>query len=713
MTSLEPSCRPEWEGMRAASRRLQARDAGKTLLPRLTRIFLAISLAAAVISCAPPKETGDSAPPDSAAPAPAAGCASKAPLAPTLPMIRLEDLDLSLMRQSWARPQAGRSVNGLRLRIGGANYLKGVGTHAASRMTIALHGAAIAFHAEVGVDDEISTSTGAGTASVIFRVYVDRKKVFDSGVLRAGDRARRVDVDLAGASRLDLIVHDAGDGIDYDHADWANAWLVLDPAAKARPEALAQPPLAREIRTPRPGLAPRVNAPAVIGAGPRREFVWTLPVAGARPIQIRAEGLPEGLRLDPATGIIRGATGDPGEFEIRAIAENYAGRHEKTFRLVIGQGLALTPPLGWNNWNCWGPQIDDAKIRAAADAMVTSGLARYGWLFINVDDCWQGERDPQTGRIRPNANFPDMKALADFIHERGLRFGVYTDAGPRTCAGFEGSLGREELDARTYAEWGVDYVKEDWCNTGDMDPAQAYALMGRALEATGRDIVFSVCNWGVNEPWAWARQAGGHLWRTTGDIADNWPCVRNLWTAQEPLAAYAGPGGWNDPDMLVVGKMGWGPPLRDSKLTPNEQYSHMTAWVLLAAPLLLGCDLTQLDDFTLNLLTNGEVLAVHQDPLGRQARRAIQSGDFEVWVKDLAGGAKAVGVFEVGDHDLGLEEDARFVLDWKAAGLEGGAWNVRDLWRQRNLGACSGSMAVSLGEHGAELFLLTRAGAGE
>jgi len=616
----------------------------------------------------------------------------------------LAEMALSGILQSWSKPGAKVSVNGTPLRIGGQRFKRGIGTHAASRFAIDLKGAALRFRAKVGVDDEVATAP----ASVIFRVYADRKKVFESGVLRGGNAPVDVDVDLAGVARLDLIVNDASDSIDYDHADWADAALILkkDAGATALPARIPIKAPAREILTPPAPDTPRINAPGVIGAGPEREFIYTIPVSGKRPVRIAAEGLPKGISLDPATGIVRGETGPAAEYKIRLTAENKHGRAEKTIRLVIGQGLAKTPPMGWNNWNCWGRAIDDGKVRAAADAMVASGLAEHGWIYINVDDCWQGERDPKTKIIAPNSNFPDMKALADYVHAQGLRFGVYTDAGPKTCAGYEASKGFEEIDARTYAQWGVDYVKVDWCNTDGMDPAQAYSIMGSALKGCGRDIVFSICNWGFKDPWTWGAKAGGNLWRTTGDIADNWRCVVRYASAQAPIAEWAGPGGWNDPDMLVVGKMGWGPPLRDSKLTPNEQYSHVSWWCLLSAPLLLGCDLTQLDDFTLNLLTNDEVLAVNQDVLGRQARRVVQTPEIEVWAKDMSDGSKAVGVFSVGDYDLGLDQNIEYRLEWKALGISG-AWKARDLWRQKDMGEFIGGMGVSLPEHGVILMSLT------
>jgi alpha-galactosidase len=610
-------------------------------------------------------------------------------------ILRLEQLDLTHMTQGWGEAKAGKTIIEKPLRIHGRQFEHGVGTHAISQFAIDLKGAATAFHAWVGLDDETEGEPG----SVNFLVFIDKRKVFESGVMKFGQGPKEVRVDLTRARRLDLIVEDGDDSTDYDHADWADAYLTLDPKSNNIPESLPRKIRATGILTPPPSPAPRINAAGVIGAGAWRDFLYFVPVAGQRPMKIRVEGLPEGLTFDRGKGIVRGLTGKAGEYALTIEAENRYGRDRKSVRLSIGSGLALTPPMGWNSWNCWGTSVDEDKVKAAAEAMVETGLIHHGWAYINIDDAWHGRRDPRTGEISSNEKFPSMERLARFIHSKGLKFGLYTDVGPKTCASFEGSMDHDFRDAQTYAKWGVDYVKVDWCNMKGKDSEPAYRLFGRALAESGRDIVYSICNWGFQNPWEWGEDVGGNLWRTTGDIVDTWGSVYDIANKQAPLYPYAKPGHWNDPDMLVVGKVGWGPQLRNSRLTPDQQYSHISLWCLFSAPLILGCDLTQLDDFTLNLLTNDEVLAINQDMLGSQARRVVKEGAIEVWAKDLADGAKAVGIFVVKPDyfdELALKE---FSLSWKAVGLSG-PQSVRDLWRQKDLGVFSDAFTVSLPDYG-------------
>jgi len=614
-------------------------------------------------------------------------------------VLRLEDMDLSNMVQGYGQPMINQSIDKNPLTIGGVQFEHGVGTHAIGRFTIDLKGVALAFRAKVGLDDEASSKPG----SVVFRVYVDKKKVYDSGVLKGRNAPREVNVDLRDAKRLDLIVNDAGDFIHYDHADWADAVLLIKKDASEIPVSVPRKTAPSEILTPKPSGVPRINAPGILGAGPNREFNYIIPIAGDRPLKVSVTGLPEGIVLNPAVSRLIGETGEPGEHTLTITAENAMGKDTRTVILKVGDGLAKTPPMGWNSWNCWGCSVDEDKIKAAADTMQRSGLFHHGWTYINIDDCWQGSRDPETGKITSNEKFPDMKALADHVHARGLKFGVYTDVGTKTCAGYEGSKGHEVADANTYAEWGVDYVKVDWCNTEGMEPEPAYEKFGDALENCGRDIVFSICNWGHKDPWEWGERVGGNLWRTTGDIVDTWGSVYQIAMAQAPLYPYAGPGHWNDPDMLVVGKVGWGPSLRDSRLGPNQQYSHISLWCLLSAPLILGCDLTQLDDFTMNLLTNDEVLAVNQDVLGKQARHMIKTDQFQVWVKDLADGTKAVGIFNIANNDLDDIEPAEFTLRWADIGLKG-PQTARDLWRQKDLGVFPESYTAQIPEYGVLLI---------
>jgi alpha-galactosidase len=301
---------------------------------------------------------------------------------------------------------------------------------------------------------------------------------------------------------------------------------------------------------------------------------------------------------------------------------------------VPDNGLARTPPMGWNSWNKFAGRVDDAAVRAMADAMVSNGMKAAGYEYVNIDDTWQGHRDAQ-GNIIPNKKFPDMKALADYVHSKGLKIGIYSSPGPNTCAGYEGSYGHEEQDANTYARWGIDYLKYDWCGArniyADEDMQAVYQKMGDALLKTGRPIVYSLCQYGRYDVWKWGRKVGGNAWRTTGDIRDTWESMTKIGFAQDDLAPFARPGHWNDPDMLEIGNGG---------MTEDEYKVHMTLWAMLAAPLLAGNDLRDMSPAIVAILTNPNVIAVDQDKEGKQGRRVNKSGDQEIWARSLSGGGR-------------------------------------------------------------------------
>jgi alpha-galactosidase len=623
----------------------------------------------------------------------------------------LGSLDLSKMEQAWGTPHVDQSVEGHPLTIGGKAYATGVGTHATSVLRVKLDGRGARFTAWAGLDDEVGD--GKGTAE--FRVVGDGKDLWRSGLVKTHDAAKRVDVALDGVALLVLIVT-TPDTRDWDHADWAEATIVMQ---SGKPEAVEPPREDAVIRTPKPGPKPRLTGPKVFGVRPRHPILHRFTATGTRPMRFECAGLPAGVACDAATGQLSGSVAQPGEHRCTVTASNAEGKVTREFRLVVGPAIALTPPLGWNSWNCFAADVDDAKIRAAASAMVASGLADHGWSTVNVDDCWeikpgsddpllQGEPRDAQGRINSNKKFPDMKALCGYVHSLGLRAGLYSSPGPLTCAGFTASYGFETQDAARWAEWGFDYVKYDWCSYGDIAKGDSqdelqkpYRVMRTALDAVDRDIVFSLCQYGMGEVWTWGADVGGNCWRTTGDITDTWESMAGIGFSQVGHEAHAGPGHWNDPDMLVVGWVGWGPDLHPTRLTPNEQYTHVTLWSLLAAPLLIGCDMTKLDAFTQNLLENDEVLDVNQDPLGRQARRVAQDGDLEVWAKDLEGGALAVGLFNRG------ESEADVTADFSALGRPG-RQAVRDVWRQKDLGVADGKLVLRVARHGAELVTLTR-----
>ncbi len=317
--------------------------------------------------------------------------------------------------------------------------------------------------------------------------------------------------------------------------------------------------------------------------------------------------------------------------------------------------VAATPPMGWNSWNHFAEKIDDATVRAQADAMVSSGMRDAGYVYINIDDTWEADRDAK-GVIQTNKKFPDMKALSEYVHGKGLKLGIYSSPGPLTCASYTASYQHEQQDAMRYADWGIDYLKYDWCSYERIAPKPSledlkkpYNIMRAALNKVDRDIVFSLCQYGMGNVWEWGGDVGGNCWRTTGDISDSWGSMSTIGFSQAGHEKYAKPGNWNDPDMLVVGLVGWGPSLHTSRLRPDEQYTHISLWCLLSAPLLIGCDLSKIDDFTMNLLTNDEVLAVDQDPLGKQAGRVTKENGKEVWAKQMEDGSTVVGLFFVGE----------------------------------------------------------------
>jgi alpha-galactosidase len=664
---------------------------------------------------------------------------SLAALAPQLisaETVWLDDLNLAAATQGWGEPQKNKSVDGKPLAIGGQAFTRGFGTHAESKLRVNLDAGAQSFSASVGVDDDV---VGNAAASVEFIVVGDGKELWKSGVLRAGNAAKDCTVNLTGVKSLLLEVTDAGDGIDFDHADWANAKFET---AAGKPETVAGEPamaaVAPFILTPAAPATPRINGASVFGVRPGSPFLFTIPATGDRPMAFSAKNLPRGLKLDIQTGHITGVLKKKGEFIVTLGAKNALGAAEKKFRIVCGDQMALTPPMGWNSWNCFAGAVSEEKVKSAAEAMVKSGLINHGWTYINVDDYWQNHRDSKdptlqgpfrdtNGFIVPNSRFPDMKGMAEFIHDLGLKAGLYSSPGPWTCGGCAASWLHEEQDAQTYAKWGFDYLKYDWCSygtiasggdpsakdiplwgktaTNDAGAVYPYAVMGKFLREQNRDIVFSLCQYGMADVWKWGGSVNGNCWRTTGDITDSWHSMSKIGFNQDPAAPYAQPGNWNDPDMLIVGEVGWGK-THPTRLTPDEQYTHISLWCLLSAPLLIGCDMTKLDDFTLNLLENDEVLAIDQDELGKEATCVIKDGDLRIYEKELADGGRALGFFNLGSEPAKLE-----FKDFATLSLTG-VQHVRDLWRQKdltNVDAANGILPLTIPAHGVVLYKLTAA----
>jgi alpha-galactosidase len=505
--------------------------------------------------------------------------------------------------------------------------------------------------------------------------------------------------------------------------------------------------MAAEILTPPAPPTPRINGPKVYGERPGRPFLYTIPATGDRPMKFEADGLPDGLKLDEKTGQITGKIEKEGSTDVTLRVTNDKGKDEKKLKIVVGDTIALTPPMGWNSWNCWAKDVDAEKVLASAKAMVDKGLINHGWTYINIDDAWQGERGGEFNGIQPNAKFPDMKKLADEVHARGLKIGIYSTPWITSYAMFNGGSSDDEGgrwdqtfakneyrhdgkhlfaadDARQWAAWGIDYLKYDW--NPRSKPAVDNTVfkkqvgdMADALKNSGRDIVYSYSN---SFPFDAAGEVTPLLncWRTTGDIRDSWWSLSGIGFSQDKWAPFAKPGHWNDPDMLVVGEVGWSKNLHPTKLTPDEQYTHISLWCLLSAPLLIGAPVERMDDFTLSLLTNDEVLAIDQDSLGKQARLiSKQGGDVQqenvrpgrdvqkralprgqVWMKELDDGGRAVGLFNLGDDEMKLAADfSELKLDGKQT--------ARDLWRQKDVGTFEGKFESTVAPHGVVLIKLS------
>ncbi len=626
-------------------------------------------------------------------------------------IVWLSSLDLTKMTTGRGTPQADQSVVSTPLRIAGRSFGLGVGTHARSVLWIDLAGNAERFTAWVGVDE----ATLSSHASVQFKIAGDGELLWESGFMRRRSQAQLVDLKISGIHHLVLIVTDGGDGEEADFADWAEARFLVK---GTNPQAIARPHEEAELLTPRPSLEPRINGPRVYGCRPGSPFLYRIPTTGERPIRFSVDRLPGGLKVDQELGIITGRLPERGDYQVTLRASNQHGSDQRDFRIRCGDNLGLTPPMGWNHWYAHYDRITDQMVRQAADLMVSSGMADVGYQYVNIDDCWMNapeDDDPlRVGPLRDaqdnilcNKHFPDMNALTDYIHSKGLKAGIYTSPGPLTCAGFAGSYLHEEQDAKQFANWGFDFLKYDWCSyegVVEHDHSLAslqkpYRLMGEILEKLNRDIVFNLCQYGWGRVWEWGGQVGGHSWRTAGDLGYELDRIFEVALANAEHRPYSKPGNWNDPDYIQIGyigsALGQGLP-RPCPLSPHEQYAYMSLWALMASPLFYSGDMTKLDDFTLNILCNPEVIEVSQDPLGESGQPCLLTDDTFVMVKDLEDGSKAVGLFNRGEIMVDVALDWR-VVDWE------GRYRIRDLWRQKDLGTASGVLTGQVPPHGVHL----------
>ena len=629
----------------------------------------------------------------------------------------LDDINIKSFSEGIPAVVAKRNQAGGMIKIGGVHYEKGVGAQSLSVLSFFIDGNAVQFSAEAGIDD---VTNSGGTAT--FYVIGDRKILFESGSMKVGDAAKEINVNLKGIKRLGLLIKPDHE-TERIYSDWANAFFIM--SGDHKPEAI---PNADEkyILTPAAPQTPEINSPKIFGATPGNPFLFSIAATGKRPMYFDADHLPAGLSIDHSTGIITGEVNQRGTYLVTLKARNELGETSKELKIKIGDTIALTPPIGWNGWNSWARNIDKEKVISSANAMVNKGLKNHGWTYINIDDTWQGQRGGKFNAIQPNEKFPDFDKMIKYVHSLGLKIGLYSTPWISSYAGYSGGssdfstgiypdsirenkrayryIGKyrfEKNDALQMAAWGIDYLKYDW--RLEVPSAERMSL---ALKNSGRDIVYSLSN---SAPFTYAKdwERIANAWRTGPDIRDSWASLYLSAFTLDKWAPYGGPGHWNDPDMLIVGNVSTGTTLHPTRLTPDEQYSHVSLFALLSAPLMIGCPIEQLDSFTLNLLSNNEVIEIDQDPLGQSARLLIDENGLQVWVKPMEDGSYTAGLFNIdgfGDTPQSYfrwgDEKARpFTFDFKKVGLEG-KWKIRDVWRQKDLGEFNGSFATKINHHG-------------
>ena len=615
------------------------------------------------------------------------------------------------------------------IKIKGVPFSRGFGAQSPAVLSFMLDGNAKKFSAEVGVDDSSNTAI-----PLTFYVLADQRILFQSKPMNVGDPAVKIDVDLTGVKQLGLLITDTvgGLGNKRTNGNWANARLMINEGFTPGYIPNTDPQI---ILTPATKNTPQINTAKVFGARPGNPFLFKVAAAGQRPIQFSAVNLPIGLKIAAESGIITGSVAQRGIYEVILKAKNKLGEVTKNLTIKIGDTIALTPPIGWNGWNSWEAEIDQEKVLASANAMVKTGLADHGWTYVNVDDAWMGKRGGPDTALQPNDKFPDIKGMIDQIHGMGLKAGLYSTPYIASYGGYVGAssdyptggethelfkpyrqpysrIGKytfEPNDARQMAAWGVDFLKYDW----RIDVAST-ERMSTALKHSGRDIVLSLSN---NAPFEkvneWVRLS--NMYRTGPDIKDSWTSLFNTAFVLDKWSPYTGPGHWGDADMMILGDVSIGPVLHPTRLTPYEQYSHVSIFSLIASPMLIGCPIERLDAFTLNLLSNDEVIAINQDPLGKAARLVMEKDGFQVWKRELENGDYAVGIFNIAGYGKtpqsyfrwGNEQPKTFALNFNEIGLVGN-FKVRDVWRQKDLGIFKGKITTLIPHHGVVMFRLKK-----
>jgi alpha-galactosidase len=638
--------------------------------------------------------------------------------------IWLDDLDIPSFSDGIPGVSIKTCASGELIQLGGVKYSRGLGISQIGLMVFQLDGNATQFSAIVGADDNANKAT-----ETHFYILGDRKILFESGPMKVGDVPKKINVNLSGVKRFGILVKTEASSQKY-YSDIANAQFTM--LENKLPKPIANDG-ERYILTPPVAKSPRINSPKIFGAKPGNPFLFTVVATGETPITYSIDHLPNGLTIDAKTGIITGVVNKKGSYLVTMKAANSFGTAQKQLTIKIGDTISLTPPIGWNGWNSWARLIDREKVIASANAMVNMGLSQHGWTYINIDDGWQGYRTANNYALQPNQKFPDFKGMIDEIHSKGLKLGLYSTPWITSYAGFGGGSSNfengalpdsivnnkrsfrytgkysfEKQDAIQMAQWGVDYLKYDW--RIELGSAER---MSEALKKSGRDIIYSLSN---SAPFSqvkdWARIS--EAWRTGPDIRDSWLSLYVSAFTLDKWGPYGGPGHWNDPDMMILGNVTTGAKLHPTRLTPNEQYSHVSLFSLLAGPILIGCPIEQLDAFTLNLLSNDEVIEVNQDPLGKSARLVLEEEGVQVWLKPLEQDAYAVGIFNTADFGKTPasyfrwedEQAANYTLDFNKLKLAG-LYNVRNVWTQKEVGANAKNFKATVPHHGVVMLKLT------
>ncbi len=643
-------------------------------------------------------------------------CASFVPALHADTTAWLEDQDmknfclLSLGEWDYKQTQLRKSVAGTTLKMNGFTYEHGVGIHVLpEKVRVADFfpgGKAKRFKVKFGLDDQSGED-----ASAVLNLYADEKLVATSGIVKKGEPVKEISVDMSGVLVLSIELKGVGTDGETAFADLADAAFVMEDGAKplSTPESFTRQ---LGILTPKGDGRPRVNGPCVYGVRPKKQLLYRVPVSGDRPMEISVDGLPAGTYFDAERQQLRGVTpAEKGDYPLVVRARNAKGAAEKKLTLRVGSQIGLTPPMGWNSWNTSGPFVTEQTVKDAVDGAIKFGLVEHGWQYFVLDDGWACSQDrsdvfggkprDEKGRIIPNSKFPDMKALADYVHDRGYKFGIYSSPGAKTCFGLEGSWMHEWIDARQFMEWGVDYLKYDCCGYASQTPFEngrfrltlPWMMMGKALQEGDRDIFYSISGarrLGIPDHF---KRCGGNSVRITGDVFNSWPLVRRSMIAERYYWNNTSPGHWCDPDMLVL-QTSW--PRYKHKLTQNEFYTHFSLWCLYSAPLMMGYPIMKTTPLTLSMLTNDEVLEVNQDELGLCAALIQTPGRDEVWAKPMSDGSIAVGLVNMGY----TERKVKFCF--KKAGMRG-KWRVRDLWRQKDEGVFENCYEASIPGHATQL----------